>query len=476
MGARRWRSRSPAKADQRDEWPLEFKAAKSDPWDELKHVEDAIERAHRKEAEKTFDPKVHFDAGTYTEQGEGVHFQSWAVEAPSYALDRLADAVGIPIDFGWVTILRASSRDSVALQFEPTAAWYFRLLRTLRRTSDESVERFFSRVAVALLSETIVVELIEKLTGAVEFWRHRSTSLNPSTGKKQFEMDPIDKICLYLEVLSRLVIRTDPTRARKLYDLALDIIRDPDVRHWNLFEPLDHLFQRCGEAMPKETRAELLLPAVEFPLQSEIGISMLEHLWPTPVSHIADCPLKKPIDAARWGLRVQQLISATRLVNSSSRADAAIRLFHLDNAGLLEPTEREAFGDALWAQQDPKTHLPIGTNLVAHVFLDLPSPDVNAARRYFTEALFKAPAATELLTQTNLMAIIGAATPNKRRTEAIRPPREDAVRLFDIMLTAQPSQTNELGADMISTTRDASNRPGFNKSHHAYAWRQRFYR
>ncbi len=427
---------------------MDFKAAKSDPWDELKHVEDAIERAHRKEAEKTFDPKVHFDAGTYTEHGDGIHLQSWAAEAPSYGLDRLADTVGIPIDFGWVTILRAPSRDSVALQFEPTVTWYFRFMRTLRSHSDEAVERFFSRVAVARLSETTVGELLEKLTGAVDFWRHRSIELNPSTGKKQFDAGAIEKVRLYLEIISRLAIRTEPKRARQLYDLALNIVRDPDVRHWWLFEPLDHVLQRCAEAMPKEMRAELVLPAIEFPLQSEIGLSMPEQHWPTPVSHIADCPLKKPNEAARWSLRVQQLIEATRLVNSSSRADAALRLCYLDDANLLVPNEREAFGNALWAQHDPKTRLPIGTRLVAHVFLHLPAPDPNAARRYFMDVLYKAPV-KELLTEASLIAINGAATPTKRRSEILRPPREDAVCIFDTILRLQPKQTNEPGADMM---------------------------
>ena len=437
-----------SKSERHEEWPLEFRAAKSDPWEELNHVEDAIEAAHRKEAEKTFDPKVHFDAGTYTEQGEGLHFQSWTVESPSYALDRLADTVGIPIDLGWVTILRAPSRDSIALQFEPTAPWYFRFLRTLRNHNDPDIERFFSRVAVARLSENIVSTLLERLTAAVEFWRHRSIELNPSTGKKQFAIGPIEKIRLYLEVISRLAVRVDPARARQLYDLALNIMKDPDARHWWLFEPLDHLLQRSGEAMPKEKSAELILPAIEFPLQSEIGITAPEHTWPVPVSHIAGCPFKREGDFGRWNLRVQQLIEAVRTGPRSLRADAALRLTHLDDAGLLLPEERDAFGGALWARRDARTGLPIDTSLLAHVFLQLPAPDADAARRYFADVLYKAQG-NELLNDESLSAINGAATPTGRRSEVLRPPREDALRILDVLLNLQPRQTNELGVDMM---------------------------
>jgi hypothetical protein len=51
-----------------EDWPLEFKAAKSDPWDELNHVQDGVEKAHREKAEKSFDPKPHFDAGSTCSQ------------------------------------------------------------------------------------------------------------------------------------------------------------------------------------------------------------------------------------------------------------------------------------------------------------------------------------------------------------------------------------------------------------------------
>jgi hypothetical protein len=448
MGARFVGIQRTKKIVGREDWPLEFRAAKSDPWDELKNVEDAIEAAQRNEADKTFDPKVHFDAGTYTEQGEGIHFQSWTVESPSYALDRLADDAGIPIDFGWVTVLRAPSRTSVALQFQPTVEWYFRLLRTLRSHTDEAIERFFSRAAVARLSGDAVSALLDKLVKAVEFWRHRSMEINPGTGKKQFVTGPIEKIRLYLEVISRLAIRVDPVHARQLYDFALGIMKEPEGRHWWLFEPLDHLLQRSGEAMPRNARAELVLSAVEFPLQSEIGIAAPVHHWPAPVSHIAGCPLRKPADIARWTLRVRQLIDAVRTGNPASRADAALRLCYLDDAGLLQPDERETFGKALWAQQDDKRGLPAGTNLVEHVFLHLPAADADAVRRYFIDILYKAQG-NELLNEASLAAITGAATPTKQRSEVIRPAHVDALRILDALLTLKPSQTNELGADMM---------------------------
>ena len=100
------------------------------------------------------------------------------------------------------------------------------------------------------------------------------------------------------------------------------------------------------------------------------------------------------------------------------------------------------------AQQDPRTHLPAGTNLLAHVFLHLHAPDPNVVKRYFTNILFKTPA-KELLNETALKTINGAATPTKRRLEALRPPREDALRIFDAILALQPTQATFPDSDVM---------------------------
>ena len=421
-----------------EDWPLEFKAAKSDPWDELNHVEEGLAEARRKKSEKTFDVKPHFDAGTYTEQGNGTHFQSWTVVPPNYTLHRLVEAVGIPIEFGWATVLKKATRDAVALEFEPSTIWYFRLFRTLHGHDDELVERFFSRVAVARMPKEIIVALVERLSNAIEFWRFRIMETDPATGQRKFATGPVDEIRWQLEVLSRLAIRLDSKRARQLYDLALDIIKDPNSRHWQLFAPINDLLQRTSEAMPRDQRADLILPALEFPLQSEIGFNGPHHDWPAPLFHIADCLLKKPADKTKWNMRLQQLIQAVRTEQQPSRADAAMRLCYLDHAKLLSPTERKAYGHALWSQPDPRTGLPISTNFAAHTFLNLPAPDPNVAARYFTDTLFKMPA-HELLNDVNLlMAITGAATPTDRRSEPLRPSREEALRILDAIIALKP--------------------------------------
>ncbi|QXX74608.1 SIR2 family protein [Methylovirgula sp. HY1] len=434
-----------------EDWPLEFKATKSDPWDELRYAEDEIAEAHRKQSETAFDIKPHFDAGTYTEQGEGIQFSSWTVQLPSYGLGRLTDSIGVPVTFAWTSILATAFKNAATLEFEPTEAWYLFLLRILRNHEDPLIDQFLNRVAVAKLANETVSALTERLTNAVAFWRRRTIKTDPSSGRKIFDTRVIEKLRVLIEVLSRLAIRLAPEKARPLYDLALGVVRDADLRHMWLLQPVDHLLQRSGEAMPKELRAELVPSAIEFPIQGEIGMSVPEREWPTPVSHIANCPLRRNAKEAVWSVRIQQLISATRTGDSASRPDAALRLCFLDDARLLSAAEQESFGQALWAQQDPEKHIPNNTHLLAHVFLRVAAPDPDAAARYFTEILFKAPAKDLLTNEASLMAMVGAAAPTAHPSRILRPTRADAIRIFDEMLALKPAHItppNALGVEL----------------------------
>jgi hypothetical protein len=104
------------------DWPLEFKAAKCDPWDELHTLESAVHREVREQSEQTFDLKPHFDAGTFTEKGSGLHFRSWTLSSPDYELDRLCEDVGLPIGLENLDIRRGYTKDALAVHFEATVA------------------------------------------------------------------------------------------------------------------------------------------------------------------------------------------------------------------------------------------------------------------------------------------------------------------------------------------------------------------
>ncbi|MDI1347130.1 MAG: SIR2 family protein [Pseudolabrys sp.] len=426
--------------DRDRDWSLDFKAAKCDPWDELRHVEGDLEKAVREQEKQTFDPKAHFDAGTYVEAGGGSKFTSWTVIPPDYELDRLAEDAAIPISFDWANIRGDTSKMALAFSFEASENWYLRLLQTLRSHSDEYVERYLDRVSVAELRTEIMQKLIDTSVAAIEFWRVRATYARPDMSGKSFNSRAIEQIRFYIEVLSRLVIRSDYAQAKKFYELAESLVKDADLKHWWLLEPIGHLLQRSCEAFPPAQRGELALSAIQFPLRTEAGFQGPEQ-WPQPITYIGESRYERPDRNPSWGSRIHELIEAVRSEQRDTRADASMRLLFLDERKLLSEAERGALGDALYAQRDPSELIPSNTNFYSFVFLSLPSPDPALATRYFNEVVYK-ETGDKLFTEEALISIKGAAQKGRFNDKIQLPSREDALLLLDAILAWAPKPSS----------------------------------
>ena len=441
IGARFGRPRKNDGFDRDRDWPLDFKAAKCDPWDELRGAEADIDKTLRERAQKTFDVKAHFDAGVFTEGNTSTNFQSWTSVSPNYTLDRLCEDVGLPISFGWINIHREQSKSSLVLSFDASEEWYLRLLGKLHSQTDAFVDQYLGRVPVARLPDATVTALLGSLSAAIEFWRSKALRVEPGEGHKLFDTHAIEQIRLFVEAASRLVIRADSAQAMRFYDFAIAMVKDPDLRHWWLLEPLGHLMQRSGEAMPPAMRGELALSAIQFPLRAEGRFAGPERYWPTPLMYIAQCDFKRPQGSSSWNNRISELIEAVRSEVADSRQDAALRLCYLDEKKLLTDDERKYFSEALYSQRLPGQLLPAKTHLYPFAFLRLPSPDPSLPLRYFTEILFK-KTGNELLSEDVLISI-GAGAEKKNSNSPVIPDRNDALRMLDEILAWQPATDSE---------------------------------
>jgi hypothetical protein len=429
------------------DWSLDFKAAKCDPWDERRHVEDAIDRAFREQEKKSFDVKPHFDAGTYVEGGDGVRFRSWTNTPPDYELDRLSEDAGLPISFDMVSIRGDGSKNALAISFEPTEEWYLRLFQTLRNHKDDLVERYLDRVSVATLPAMVVKPLVDKCVAAIQFWRVRTMYQRPDTIEKQFNTRAIEKIRFLTEAVSRLVIRSDYQQAKALYDLALDLSKDADLQHWWLWEPIGHLLKRCNEVMTDAQKAELALSAIQFPLPN--GAQGVDRDWPQPFEYVASSNYDRTQNATAWNIRVSELIEAVNSSLLNTRAQAVIRLLHLHERRLLTSPEQDAFRDALYSQLD-QHQLPANANLYPFAFLNLPSPDPEAVRTRFANWIY--PKAKQgAIDQDVLISIKGAALKQRPDDVSLLPSREDGLIILDALLAWRPKAASTAPIDFESS-------------------------
>jgi hypothetical protein len=423
-------------------WPLEFKRTYCDPEDEIFWITDEAARVLRKRQDEDVPAVPLFEPGHYTDPSKTVRFRSESVATPLYRLDQLIESVGLPLHLNHYNIVGDASKDAAELAFQATFDWYVWFLRAIGSHLDRLFDRYLGRVAVAALPLDVASALSERVTAAIIFWRGRITGLRQDRGS-DFTF-AIERLRLFIEVLSRLSTRQDEKVARGSFDLAMDLARDSSLRHPWLFEPIGHLAKYSVLAVAPANRSTLVLAALEFPLSSEKGVAMGPMRWPNPIESFFRTRADRPDRDVRWANRIKQLIDEAR-AGAAARPEAALRLYYLSSQGALTEEERVSFGAALWSAKDQAAApLPAGTNLLAHTFAELPGPagidpEASVRARLFNSDIkvvlaYPQPAdSRQIEDRLNRLREIGAATQG-----ALQPTRDQAASLFSEMTKWRP--------------------------------------
>jgi hypothetical protein len=413
----------------------EFKEAHCDPETEIERITDAAAAELRKRLEENVAVIPLFDAGHYRDPSNTTRIQGGSATHLD-TLGQLMESVGLPPYLNNFDMLGRSKNDAAELVYEPTFDWYAWLLRTLHSHNDRLFDRYFGRIAIARLPTDVADALSDRVTAAIKYWRERANTLGHDSGRDR--ACAIDQLVLFIEVLSRLTPRQDAERARATFNLAMEIARDP-LHHIWLIEPISDLAKYSAQAVPRASWSELALAVLECPLSVEKGGISGPWPWLNPVESIFDARPARPGGDTRWAHRISELIREAR-AGGAARREAALRLYYLGRQGALTDAERVLFGAALWSATDGSPDsLPVGTNLLAHTFADLPAPDgidrvaIVRARLFDTNVgeLLSMP---ELLgsrevtdKQNRLLEIVASAG------SSLRPTRDQALRLFSEM-------------------------------------------
>ncbi|MDT7953905.1 MAG: hypothetical protein RQ966_20595, partial [Acetobacteraceae bacterium] len=412
-----------------DDWPAELREDHDDPWEQVDEIRRGAADAVRKQREKKIEIMPLFDPGQYKDRSSVTYLTSMTNIEPVIDLVHLADRVGIPILVDNVSLLSDAAKDAAETVFQPTSGWYLYLLRALSNYSDPLIERYFGRVAMARLPVQVVTEITERVTAAVDFWRRR---MRAAQGTRKLAFNGVEQLRLYVEVLSRLTSRRVGNGARADFSLAADLARDPALQHPWLFGPIEHLAERSLSALPPQEQTSLVLEALEFPLPD---VNMTRY-WkaPSPVGYLFGHSVRpeRPSTDPRWDSRIKHLIENVGAENQT-RTEAVLRLAYLTYYGVLKVDEREALGHALWSKlDDGQPPLPRDTGLLPHVLARLPAPEGHDAEEAVQARLFDA----ELVANDReRLEAIAMAAQEEGPHKALRPTREQALRLFDEMAT-----------------------------------------
>lgn len=372
-------------AEQPD-WPLEYKSNDADPWEELQQIDEKITSRERSRQDASRDRHPQFDAGVYTVTR--FRLSSSTVYSPYHDLARLAEHVGIPIKLGGWDILGSKFAQAVQASEDDSPEGIWASVRAVETNERKLIDDRFSRVAIARLPLGTVSDIVKRVRGAIEFRKNRLTIIHDDGSPGQ-NVHWVERIRTLTELLSRFGMRFKGDEALDLFRFGASLAHDPNVKHWFHFESLQNLLRRSLQALEPERRGEVALEVLQLPLFCEKETLGPEFNWTEVFDALGKDAWRTREQTDEWSSRIDSLIKVISDNSSKpSREDATFRIFKLFESGSLTDSEISAFGEAIWLHTG-NNGLPADTNLLPHVFLELPSPDPDTRRRAFDAAVVK---------------------------------------------------------------------------------------
>lgn len=336
--------------------------------------------------------QVPFDLGYRA--GETVGFRRLgAIRARfSYRALRLTEVAGLPTATGFLAgsepLLRAAARNLWA--WEPL--WSASLwIRCTGYDGDRDYGAALTRSRVAMMPAEAVRELAENQLGVVEFALAR-LRVGGSDGRVFW----CERLRVALESLSRFVTRLPAGRVEDVFDLALELYREPVVLdHFWFAEPLSNMMRRSWEALPPIGRTERALDFLGLPIVGVGGFHAgAEGRYPDPCAVLARSTYLPPDRTSESSSKWTELVALLEKgleCKGDGRKRAGRRAFELVSWGGLEDLEKERLGRAVWGEGwGEDEELPADSGLSDWMLLSFTEPEEGLAEARVREKWFGA--------------------------------------------------------------------------------------
>ena len=263
------------------------------------HLELRAARLRRMEQPQGYQPR--FAPGAYHDHSRAVTYRLASLGYEAETVFRLADASCLPLLAGNVNVLRSLAQEALESESLPTLKWHLRLLRTLDHASP-ALNRYFNGVAIARLEANVASELTARVFAAVRFWQSRARPELRAGPELAFDyISAVERLRVYLEVLSRLIVRAEPATALEAFKFGLEMASEPLRLHYWLYEPLGELLKWSLSSLSPDRRSGMVLECLELPLSATDKLAPFR--WPDPAAELfaRGTPPGRPISDARWG-------------------------------------------------------------------------------------------------------------------------------------------------------------------------------
>lgn len=424
----------------KEDWRQRFKKGGCDPWEVVEALDAAIDAAEKTRDDDRRPAEAHFDAGAVS--SPGVVFRTTPVATVDRYAERLADRAGVPAKLaGMASVMATRLARAVNADAGLDPVGMGQSLVAVSRSAKPLLGNRFNRIAVARLDQGVAEDLASRIERAVDFALPRLRRLERRG--KVFDGHWLDRLRVWTELLSRLVVRLPPLRARSAFERALTLAHHEHWIHPSLFEPLAHLIERSLESMPRVERQGAVLDLLLFPLPGEKDTTGPTSGWPNPLVHLDTSLLVHPADTRRWSDRVQELVRSIAMGNLADSLAAATRLEALARADALNEEERQSFGAAIWSRLRQSEDFPAAAEGALSVLVETPSPDpgtrMNALRSMLLERLPELSVVSAWLIDR-----VGVQDPSKMCGLVST---DELLRIFDALVAWRPPAREQGGGE-----------------------------
>lgn len=381
-----------------DKWPSAYYSEKNcDPWDYLKELDDKIKRAED-DVKKSQGIVSHFHPGSFKDKsatirlGGSVH--------PLITLTNLLQTTGTPFYIESINLLAGRAKQAASIDGLDTDESFFWTAITAQSETDDSIERDFSRINLALAPNHLIERWLTKTKASVEYWLKQRSNMNDSHG---FMITQLRK---YTELMARLAIRTAPDEAVKLFKWAIGLGHHTVFHHFWLHKPLNNLLENSLLAIPRQRQHEVLLESLSFPIAPSLIDPSGGRSWPKVVINYLGTRNKHCSEIAEV---IEQLISKVnnvetlnfRPVQTNNKntlsikgsdfypyTDVLMRLLPLHRNNFLLENEKNKLKDSIWLSINEDSELP-STGLFVWTLLEFPHSDTASLKNLIKSYLYK---------------------------------------------------------------------------------------
>jgi hypothetical protein len=405
-------------------FPSNYQESKCSPWDHIEHLQNQISKALEKQQKKQgIEPS--FEPGHYRDNSNTLIFNNEL--HPLLLLEGVTCSSGMPLRGNGIAFLVEQASRLAELDEIDGIHRFALAIRAASSDTSDALKKVFSRTRVACFPEEDVNYLFEHCIQAINYWNSKWVE-----GHGDVRSYAIDRLRVFIEVLARVSVRTNPEQSKQVFHLACKLGGKSEFTHLWLANPLKHLIDYSLKSIPESEHHELLPDALSFPLQREIDFK--DHSeWPNPIINLPGSRGKN----ATLDRRIDEIIDSIAPCTPES-APALLRLLPLLKNRFLTDSEQKKIMEKVWGLVPDYQKLP-ETGLLKYILLTLPAQDPSAVRILVRNYLFQAEG-DNIFNQTRLVDIANVACVEKTKE---LPTEDQATNYFDRLVAWRAKQNHK---------------------------------